>query len=94
MRTRRGDDSFDVSWLAVAIRALLHDRTSATPVAVGLDTAGRMLIVELDETGLRVGLDPDPVPGTVLRVHPEVVLALAAGAISPKRAVTTGTLRG
>lgn len=94
MRSGRGEDTFRAPWLAVALRALLHDRTSATPVVVGLDTAGVVVAVQLDRTGPRVVLDLDPPPATVLQADPEVVLALAAGAISPEQAVARGSLQG
>lgn len=93
-RSGRGDDTFRGTWLATALRALLGDRTSATPVAVGLDTAGTVMTVQLDGTGARVVLDPDPPPSTVLRADPEVVLALAARTVNVDRAIARGNLQG
>ncbi|MDQ4093087.1 MAG: helix-turn-helix transcriptional regulator [Actinomycetota bacterium] len=89
-----GADSFQPRWLVVALRALLHDRTTETPVTVGLDTAGTIVMVQLDETGPHVVPDPDPPPSTVLRADPEVVLGLAAGAVTVEHAIAGGTLRG
>jgi DNA-binding HxlR family transcriptional regulator len=94
MRSGRGEDSFRGRWLAVALRALVHDRTSPTPIAVGLDTAGTLMAVQLDATGPTVVLDPDPPPTTVLVADPEVVLALAAGAVSVDQAIARGSLSG
>jgi DNA-binding HxlR family transcriptional regulator len=94
MRSGRGDDTFRGPWLATALRALLGDRTSATPVAVGLDTAGTVMMVQLDGTGARVVLDPDPPPSTVLRADPEVVLALAARTVNVDQAIARGNLQG
>lgn len=94
MRSGRGEDTFRGPWLAVALRALLHDRRRSTPVAVGLHTADTVLTVRLDETGPRVEIDPDPSSSTVLRADPEVVLALAAGAVSVDQAIARGSLRG
>ena len=94
MSTGRGDDTFRGPWLAIALRALLGDRTSTTPVAVGLHTAGTVMTVQLEGTGPRVVLDPDPPPSTVLQADPEVVLALAAGAVSVQQAVARGSLQG
>jgi len=94
MRPGPGADSFQPHWLAVALRALLHARTTETPVRVGIHTADATMAVELDETGARVVLDPDPPPSTVLRADPDVVLGLAAGALSIEQALARGTLRG
>lgn len=94
MSSGRGDDTFRGRWLAVALRALLHDRTSTIPVAVGLHTAGTLMTVQLEGTGPRIVLDPDPPPSTVLRADPEVVLALSAGAVSVEQAVARGSLQG
>ncbi len=94
MSTGRGEDTFRGPWLAVALRALLRDRTSTTPVAVGLHTANTVMTVQLEGTGPRVVLDPDPPPSTVLRADPEVVLALAVGALSVEQAVARGSLQG
>lgn len=94
MRSGRGDDAFQGLWLAVALRALLRDSTSATPVAVGLDTAGVAMTVALDDTGPRVVVDPSRPPSTVLRAEPDVVLALAAGAFSVEQTVARGAVDG
>ncbi len=51
MSTGRGEDTFRGPWLAVALRALLRDRTSTTPVAVGLHTANTVMTVQLEGTG-------------------------------------------
>lgn len=94
MRSGRGGDTFRSPWLGTAVRALLDGRTSAPPVAVGLDTAGTVMTVRLDGTGASVVFDPDPPSSTVLRAEPEVVLALAAGAVSVDQAITRGNLQG
>ena len=63
-------------------------------MTVGLDSAGTIVMVQLDETGPHVVLDPDPPPGTVLRADPDVVLGLAAGALTVEGVIAHGTLRG
>ncbi len=94
MQPGRGTDAFRPQWLAVALRALLQGRSSAPPATVGLDVDGVTLTVHLDETGAQVTVDPDPQPATVLRAVPDVVLGLAAGALSVDEVVARGTLRG
>jgi hypothetical protein len=94
MRPGRGDDTFRGPWLVTALRALLVNRTSSTPVAVGLEVAGDRIAVRRDRQGVEVSLNPDAMPTTVLRGAPEVVLALAAGALTPQQAVDRATLDG
>ena len=94
MRPGRGTDTFQPHWLAAALRALLQGRCSTSPVSVGLDVDGVALTVHLDEEGAQVAVHPDPQPATVLRAEPDVVLGLAAGALSVDEAVARGALRG
>ena len=89
-----GDDSFRPEWLAVALGAFLHGRTAQPPVFVGFDTAGTTVAIRLDETGPHVAVGEGPVPPTVLRAEPLVVLGLAAGVLSVEQAVSSGDLRG
>ena len=91
-----GDHRFDPRWLTVALAALLSDRTSVEPVSVGLQVGNVVLTVGLDDTGPQVSLGADPAqdPGTVLSAAPDVVLGLAAGALSVEQAVARGELRG
>jgi DNA-binding HxlR family transcriptional regulator len=94
MVTGKGDDEFRPHWLAPAIRALLHDRTSSTPETVGLEIDGVLLAVQVDEDGAYVSVNPATRPRTVLRADPEVVLALAAGAMTAREAAQRSTLTG
>lgn len=94
MRTGCGGDEFRTPWLAVGLRALLSGRRSPSPVTVGIETAESTLVIVVDETGPRVELDPDSLPRTVLHADPQVVLGLAAGALSVDDAVARGQLRG
>lgn len=94
MKPGPGGDVFQPQWLHVALMALLHDRTSQTPIDVAIQTAGVTLAVRVDEDGPHVEPAQDPQPDTVLRAAPDVVLGLAAGALSVEQAVARGELRG
>lgn len=94
MRPGQGTDAFQPQWLVIALRALLRDKTRTAPATVGLDTENVMVAVRLDEMGPHVALDQGTAPSTVLRATPEVVLGLAAGALSVDQAIARGTLRG
>jgi DNA-binding HxlR family transcriptional regulator len=88
------DDAFDARWLSVALRALLHGRRSRSRVAVGVETAGATLLVQVGRDGTVVTLDPEALPPTVLRADPDVVLGLAAGALPLEDALERGELEG
>lgn len=90
----RGADRFQPQWLLVALLALLRDRTSKSPATIGLETADVTITVRLDGDGPHVSLDPGAVPATVLRADPEVVLGLAAGALTVDQAIAAGTVSG
>ena len=94
MRPGPGTDAFSPQWLLVALQALLADRTSERPVTVGLEIEDVALTVRLDPTGPHVEAAADVSPDTVLRAAPEVILGLAAGALSVEQAITRGELRG
>jgi DNA-binding HxlR family transcriptional regulator len=89
-----GEDAFDCRWLAVALRALLRDRIASKPVTVGLEVDGTLLAVHLDTDGPSVDLGPERRPRTILQAGPDVVLGLAAGALSVDEAVARGSLEG
>ncbi len=94
MTSGPGGHSFRPEWLAVALRAFLHGRTAERPVVVGFETAGTTVTVRLDESGPQVLVAQGPLPRTVLRAEPGVVLGLAAGVLSVEQATTSGILRG
>ncbi len=94
MLAGRGDDAFQPRWLAVALPALLSGRTARPPVEVGIDVPGLSLALRLDKAGPHVTLDPDERPGTVLAAEPEIVLGLAAGALTLDQALTLATVEG
>ena len=94
MRPGPGGDVFQPQWLLVALVALLAGRTSDPPAQVGVETAGVTLAVRLDERGPHAELADDLGEATVLRATPDVVLGLAAGALTVEQAVARGQLRG
>lgn len=94
MRPGPGSDAFQPQWLRIALVALLRNRARETPIEVAIHTAGVTLTVRLDESGPHVEPAQDPPPETELRASPDVVLGLAAGALSVEQAVARGELRG
>ncbi|WP_328994132.1 helix-turn-helix transcriptional regulator [Kribbella sp. NBC_01245] len=94
MVTGRDDDSFQPRWLAVALPALLNGRTSKTPAELGIDVPGLFMTLRIDKDGPHVTLAPDRRPATILEGQPEVVLGLAAGAITIDQALSGATVHG
>lgn len=90
----RDDDAFEPRWLAVALPALLSGRTATPPAELGIAVSGCVLSVRIDETGPRVSMLPDQRPDTVLAAEPDVVLKLAAGAITLEQALSEASLHG
>jgi DNA-binding HxlR family transcriptional regulator len=90
----RGEDTFQGSWLVVALRALASPAKAARPVTVGVEAADAQVTVRLDETGVNVTLGFDPRPATVLKAEPQVVLGLASGALTTTETMACGTLEG
>lgn len=77
-----GGDPMQPRWLAVALEALLRGRTATPPAELGIEAAGLLMTLRIDGQGPHVTLQPDRRPDTILIADPEVVLGLAAGAIS------------
>jgi DNA-binding HxlR family transcriptional regulator len=86
----RNDDAFDPRWLVPALHALLANRRAETPITV---------LVVVEDTPIEVTVDADGPHVTVvdrgaradeavLRVGPDVVLGMAAGALSLDQAIT------
>jgi DNA-binding HxlR family transcriptional regulator len=94
MMTGRDGDAFQPRWLAVALPALLRGRTAQPPAEVGIEVPGLLMALRLDEDGPHVTAQPDQRPATVLEAEPEVVLGLAAGAITIAQALSTARLHG
>lgn len=89
-----GSDSFRPEWLGIALGALLRGRTADPPIAVGFETAGTTVTVELAEAGPQVVLAEPSLPPTVLRAEPGIILGLAAGVLTVDQAVSMGHLQG
>ncbi len=94
MKTGRDGDSFQPRWLAVALPALLRGVTAAPALELGLQVEGVLVVLHVDQSGPRVDAQPDRVPDTILTAVPEIVLGLAAGALTIEQAVSAGSLQG
>jgi len=89
-----GDDINAPRWLAVALPALLHKRTTRRPAEIGLDLPGLFVTLRIDKDGPTVTTDPDQRPETVLTAAPEIVLGLAAGALTLEQALPLARVQG
>jgi hypothetical protein len=94
MITGPGPDKFSPRWLAVALPALLHRRTARPPAEVGIDLPGLFVTLRIDEDGPTVAAEPHERPDTILAAEPEVVLGLAAGALTLDQALTVADVHG
>lgn len=94
MVSGQGSDAFQPRWLAVALQALLHRRTAKPAVELGIDVSGSSLALRIDQDGPHVSLQPDRRFDTTLEADPEVVLGLAAGALTMDAALSGATLHG
>ncbi|WP_433712586.1 winged helix-turn-helix transcriptional regulator [Nocardia sp. CA-084685] len=94
MVSGRGDDAFQPRWLAVALPALLRDRTAAPPTELGIDVADLFMTLRIDEHGPHVTIQPDRRPDTILEAEPEVILGLAADAIGIDEALGQANVHG
>lgn len=89
-----GEDAFQPRWLAVALPALLRGRTARPAVEVGVEVPGMLIALRLDDAGPHVTLDPAERPGTVLAADPQLVLGLAAGALTLEQALAAARVEG
>ena len=94
LATGRGDDAFQPRWLSLALPALLRDTTASPPLELGIETDGFAMVLRIDEDGAGTFVRPDDMPETVLVASPDVVVGLAAGAISIEDAIAAGEFRG
>jgi DNA-binding HxlR family transcriptional regulator len=94
MISGQGSDAFSPRWLAVALPALLHKRTARRPAEIGIDLPGLFVTLRIDKDGPHVTADPDQRPDTILTAAPEIVLGLAAGALTLDQALTVATVQG
>lgn len=89
-----GGDAFEPRWLAVALEALLRERTAQPPAEVGIEVPGLFMTLRIDSDGPHVVVQPDRRPDTILRAEPEVVLGLAAGALPIDQALALVSVDG
>ncbi|MFI9557515.1 winged helix-turn-helix transcriptional regulator [Nonomuraea endophytica] len=94
LMTGRGSDSFQPRWLALALPALLRDVTATPALELGLEIEDLLIVLHIDENGPRAAVQPDNRPGTILTAAPEIVVGLAAGALTIDQAVSAGRLQG
>jgi hypothetical protein len=94
MISGQGGDAFSPRWLAVALPALLHQRRAQSPAEVGIDLPGLFVTLRIDKDGPHVTADPEQRPDTILTAAPEIVLGLAAGALSLDHALTIARVQG
>ena len=87
-------DSFQPRWLTVALPALLSGRTAKPPAELGIEVAGSFMTLRIDEDGPHVTVQPGQRPDTILNAEPEVVLGLAAGAITIDQALSFASVQG
>ncbi len=87
-------DSFQPHWLAVALPALLTGRTAQPPAELGIEVPGSFMTLRIDEDGPHVTVQPDRRPDTILTADGEVVLGLAAGAITIDQALSAVNVQG
>jgi DNA-binding HxlR family transcriptional regulator len=94
MISGRDGDAFQPRWLAVALPALLRGRTAEPSAELGIEISGFLTTLRMDEDGPHVTVQPDRRPDTILTAEPEVVLGLAAGAISIDQALSVASVQG
>ncbi|MFF7941500.1 winged helix-turn-helix transcriptional regulator [Nocardia gamkensis] len=94
MVSGQGDDAFHPRWLTVALPALLRGKTAEPPAELGIEVAGLFMTVRIDQHGPHVSVQPDRRPDTILQAEPEVVLGLAAGAITIDDALSGASVHG
>ncbi|THV37774.1 transcriptional regulator [Glycomyces buryatensis] len=94
MMTGRDGGSFQPRWLAVALPALLREVTADPALEIGFEVEGALMVLHVDEDGPRVEVEPDRRPDTILKAAPEIILGLAADALTIDQALAAGHLRG
>ncbi|WP_214318573.1 winged helix-turn-helix transcriptional regulator [Nonomuraea sediminis] len=92
--TGRDGDSFQPRWLVLALPGLLRGITATPAVELGVETDGFLMVLRIDEHGPSAIIRPDQQPDTVFTAAPEVVIGLAAGALTIDQALSLGDLRG
>lgn len=94
LATGRGDDAFRPRWLTLALPAMLRGRTASPAVELGFEVDGLLIVLRIDEDGPSAAVGGDHRPETVLTAEADVVVGLAAGALSVDEATASGVLHG
>lgn len=90
----RGDDAFHPRWLVLALPALLRGVTATPTVEVDLLIEGYSITLLIDERGPQALHRPDHTAATIIEAVPEVIVALAAGALTVEQARLSMRIRG
>lgn len=94
LATGRGDDTFQPRWLVLALPGLLRGMTADPALEFGFEVEGVLIVLQIDEDGPRAVLEPDRRPDMILTAAPDIVVGLAAGALTVDQAVAAGSLQG
>lgn len=94
LATGRGDDAFRPRWLTLALPAMLRGRSATPPLELGIEVEGLLIILRIDEEGPSALVDVDQEPTAVLTADPEVVVGLAARALTVDEALASANFRG
>jgi DNA-binding HxlR family transcriptional regulator len=94
MKAGRDGDAFEPRWLATALPGLLRGMTTTSALELGFEVDGVLIVLHIDAEGPRAVAQPDRRPDTILTAPPDIVVALAAGALTVDQALSTGNLQG
>lgn len=89
-----GDDAFQPRWLILALPALLRGVTASSPVELGIEVDGFLMVLRVDEDGPTAFTWSDQPPRTIFAAAADVVVGLAAGNITIDQALAMGALDG
>ncbi|MEV8237873.1 helix-turn-helix domain-containing protein [Rhodococcus sp. NPDC077669] len=90
----RGDDVFHPRWLVLALPALLRDVTATPAVEVELLIEGFSIALRIDEHGPQAFSRRNQTAATVIEAAPEIIVGLAAGALTVEQARPSLQVRG
>lgn len=89
-----GEDAFQPRWLILALPALLRGVTASSPVELGIEVDGFLMVLRVDEDGPTAFTWSDQPPRTIFAAAADVVVGLAAGNITIDQALAMGALDG
>lgn len=94
MASGQGDDSFQPRWLVLALPALINGVTADPPLTIGVEVDGFLIGLRIDAAGPSAVAEPEERPHTIFTGSPNVVVALAAGALTVDKAIEAGQVTG